>query len=212
MTSDDTTRQPLGAFPADDLDDAFDAVWRALEDGASDQRRPFHAPVLVSSGLDGWPKARTVILRAVNRRAGTLRCHTDLRSPKVAELTADARAGLLFYDPVLALQVRLQCVAEIDSAGRRADAAWTASSLWSRRCYAAPFPPGAETDAPQGNLPADLPHRRPTESEVKSGRANFATMIFAVRQIDWLYLDTAGHRRARHARTDGAWGATWIAP
>ena len=86
-------------FPTDDLDKAFSAIWRMLGEGASDRRSIFHTPALVSVGLDGWPKARTVVLRSVDRESATLRCHTDLRSPKVAELEGNPRVGVLAYDP-----------------------------------------------------------------------------------------------------------------
>ena len=205
MTTDDS-------FPIDDLDGAFSAVWRMLGEGASDRRRAFHTPTLISVGLDGWPKARTVVLRAADPSGATLRCHTDLRSPKVAEFADNPKVGVLAYDPGQKLQVRLQGFARIDKNGEVADAAWASSTLWARRCYAAPLAPGTRSDAPHGNLPEGLSDRQPTQDEAEGGRGNFAAITVDVRQIDWLYLLAAGHRRGLHARDGDQWRHDWLAP
>lgn len=199
-------------FPTDDLDKAFSAVWRMLGEGASDRRRVFHTPALVSVGLDGWPKARTVVLRSVDRENATLRCHTDLRSPKVAELEGNPRVGVLVYDPGQKLQVRLQGTATIDTSGEVADGAWASSTLWARRCYAAPLAPGTQTDAPFSNLTEALVARQPTEEEAEDGRGNFATITVEVIRIDWLYLLATGHSRALHVRDGAEWTHSWLAP
>lgn len=200
------------AFPGDELNKAFDAVWRALAQGASDRRNAIHTPTLVSNGLDGWPKTRTIVLRDADRSKAALRCHSDTRSPKVAELKADSRVGVLAYNPVAKLQIRLQGSAMIETNGPVADAAWASATLWARRCYAAPLAPGAETDGPHGNLPDNLTDRQPTEDEAEEGRSNFAVIVMTVDWIDWLYLASSGHRRGRHVRAGGTWSAAWTAP
>lgn len=199
-------------FPIDDLDRAFAAVWRMLGEGVSDRRRAFHTPALVSLGLDGWPKARTVVLRSVDRETATLRCHTDLRSPKVAELRDNPKVAVLAYDAGQKLQVRLQGIAGIDTNGEIADGAWASSTLWARRCYAAPLAPGTRTDAPCGNLTEALTDRQPTHEEAEGGRGNFATITVEIQRIDWLYLLAAGHRRGLHGRDGDQWNHSWLAP
>jgi len=199
-------------FPGEDLEKAYRAIWQALENGASDRRSPFHTPTLLSNGLDGWPKARTVVLRNVDKALATLRCHTDQRSPKVAELMADGRSGLLAYDPNAKVQIRLEGTGRVEVNGAIADAAWSSSTLWARRCYAAPFDPGAETDIPHGNLPENLTDRQPTEKEAEAGRGNFAVIVLAIDRIDWLYLASSGHHRGRYLRSGDTWSKSWVAP
>ncbi|MEM7444002.1 MAG: pyridoxamine 5'-phosphate oxidase family protein, partial [Pseudomonadota bacterium] len=200
-------------FPCRTLPEALGAVWQAFESGARDRRHAFHTPGLVTVGLDGSPKARIVVLRAFDRQAATLRCHTDLRSPKVSELAADPRVSVLAYDSGAKLQVRLEGTAEVQTQTPSANAAWTSSTLWARRCYSAPFAPGDETGEPHGNLPDDLSGRQPTEQEAEAGRDNFAIVQLTVEKVDWLFLEATGHRRGLHVRSgSGGWTSSWIAP
>jgi hypothetical protein len=127
-------------------------------------------------------------------------------------LAADNRVGVLAYDPAAKLQIRLEGTALVDTAGQVADSAWAASSLWARRCYAAPFAPGEETGMPHGNLPETLTDRQPTEDEAEEGRTNFAVVVLTMDRVDWLHLAAAGHRRGLHVRSDSAWSAAWKAP
>ena len=199
-------------FPAQDLPLALASVWQRFEDGVATRRSAFHTPTLISNGSDGWPNPRTVVLRAVDRASASLRCHTDRRAPKTAELTADDRVALLVYAPSTKLQVRLWGTARLANQGAVADAAWAASTLWARRCYAAPHAPGAPTGGPDGNLPDELIGRQPSEAEAEAGRVNFTTVTIAVSRIDWLYLAATGHRRGLHVRAADGWTSSWIAP
>lgn len=44
------------------------------------------------------------------------------------------------------------------------------------------------------------------------GRSRFAVLMVAVRQIDWLLLDPAGHQRAGFVWPDGLLQAGWLTP
>ena len=97
--------------------------------------------------------------------------------------------------------------------GARVDEAWEQSPVTSRRCYLAPRAPGAVCDAPSPNLPDAVRDRRPTEAETLAGRANFALVVTRAIAIDWLYLASEGHQRAKFARdADGLWQGTWVEP
>jgi hypothetical protein len=55
--------------------------------------------------------------------------------------------------------------------------------------------------------------RRPTEEETQPGRANFALVVTRATAIDWLYLASEGHQRARFGLgADGAWQGCWLEP
>jgi pyridoxine/pyridoxamine 5'-phosphate oxidase len=197
----------------DSLSNTLSDLWNELGRGVVDRRHGFHVPVLATVGVDGAPQARAVVLRRVLRDSCEIHCHTDLRSGKVAEIRADPRVAWHFYDEGRKLQLRIVAHAEVVSDGSRSDEAWARSAVTSRRCYLAPRAPGSVCDAPSPNLPEGVRDRRPTEEETLPGRANFALVVTRVTAIDWLFLASEGHQRARFSRdADGAWKGAWLEP
>jgi hypothetical protein len=55
--------------------------------------------------------------------------------------------------------------------------------------------------------------RRPDEGESETGRAHFAVVSTRAYAIDWLFLASDGHQRARFVRADdGVWSGSWVEP
>lgn len=194
----------------DALADALDTAWRLLEDGAADRRSPVHVPVVASADGDGVPDARVMVLRAVDRGLGTLRFHTDARSPKCAAM-AGRRVSVLAYDPGMAIQLRLAGTARVVTEGAAVEAAWSAATVFARRCYLAEAAPGSRLAAPGSGLPEWTAGRKPEEAELAPARVNFAVVMVAVTAIDWLHLAEGGHRRAQFAAGHG-WTGAWVVP
>lgn len=188
--------------PPSTLEDALAEAFRLLSRAVADRRSPLHTPTLGTIAADGAPSLRTVVLRAFDPAARTLRIHTDRRSAKAAEIAANPRAMLHGYDAGAQVQLRLAGRATLHLDDTTADAAWAASREMSRMCYAAAQPPGAPLTAP---IPA------PTDAA--AGRPHFAAVTLAIESLDWLHLAHAGHRRARFAwDASGTLAATWLAP
>lgn len=184
------------------LDATLACAFAALRRGADDHRSPFHTPTLATRGVDGSPELRTVVLRAFHPAARSLHIHTDRRSAKAAQITADPRAALHGYDPLARTQLRLAGHAMLHLDDAAADAAWSASRETSRMTYATAHPPGTALRAPCA---------APTDPA--AGRTHFALMVLTFDSLDWLLLDPAGHRRARFTwGRDGAATATWLVP
>jgi pyridoxamine 5'-phosphate oxidase len=183
-------------------------VWARLAAAAASGRLPWHTPVVGTADGD----LRVMVLRHVDAGAGTLRFHTDVRSPKVAAVGADARVSLLFYDAAAKLQLRCTGHATIATTDALADAAWAASTPSSRRCYLAQAAPGARVDAPTSGLPAQVEGRVPTLAESEAGRSNFAVLAVTLARIDWLSLAHDGHRRALFERHGDQWTMDWLVP
>lgn len=203
----------MDSTPAD-LTAILASVWDELDAATRDRSHGFHLPALATLGLDGAPTARTVVLRRALRESAELHCHTDVRSAKVAEIAARKRVSWMFYDAGRKLQVRVESEAEVLREGDIVDAAWSRSTLSARRCYLAPHAPGEVLAAWSPNLPEALLGRVPSPSEAEAGRANFAVVRAVVASIDWLFLASDGHRRARFV-ADGVvpkWMAHWMAP
>ena len=188
--------------PPETLDDALAEAFRLLSRAVADRRSPLHTPTLGTIAADGAPSLRTVVLRAFDPAARTLRIHTDRRSAKAAEIAANPRAMLHGYDAGAQVQVRLAGRATLHHDDATAETAWAASREMSRQCYAAAHAPGAP-------LPAPIP----APADPVAGRPNFAAVTLAIDSLDWLHLAHAGHRRARFAWDGaGSLSATWLAP
>lgn len=191
---------------SDSLDSVLQDAWWLIEDGAADRRSPYHLPAAATVTRDGAPSLRTVVLRGVDRGSRSVRFHTDRRSAKVAELTAEPRLALHFYDPAIQTQLRLFGRASLHSEDRVARKAWDESAAMSRLCYAAPDVPGASVPAPP---PA------PLIDSVGDGEGfeNFCAVILPVERLEWLHLAASGHRRAVFAwNAAGDVTAGWVAP
>ncbi|MFM7260538.1 MAG: pyridoxamine 5'-phosphate oxidase family protein [bacterium] len=215
-------RDDAGSAPDIDLSSAWtaplprirDAIWAELDAATKDRRHGFHVPVIASIGRDGMPSARSVVLRRALCEPGELHFHTDLRSTKVAEIAANPRVAWLLYDATRKIQLRIEAEAEVLRDGPRADEAWSRSALSSRRCYLAPHAPGEVTAEWTANIPEALAARIPTEEESAAGRANFGLVVTRATAIEWLYLASDGHRRARFVvdAARASWLAQWLAP
>lgn len=190
---------------------ALDTAWRLLAEAAIDRHSPMHT--LVVAGIDeaGLPDARTMVLRAVDRAARTLRFHTDARSSKCAALDG-ARVSVLAYHPGEAIQLRIAGRARIITTGPEVDRVWAASTPFARRIYLVTAAPGTALPAPASGLPAWAEGHRPTETELVPARANFAMLYIDVAAIDWLHLAHGGHRRARLSSNDAGWSGAWLVP
>jgi pyridoxamine 5'-phosphate oxidase len=185
-------------------------AWDLLQQASIQRKSPLHNLVVSTVDEAGWPVARTMVLREARR--GHLRFHTDLRSPKAAQLAKPARVSVIGYHPGAKVQLRLRGLAVVRSDGEEADAAWEATTLFGRRCYLSEGPPGRTVNQPSSGLPTWVEGREPTRIETMPGRSRFGILTIAVNQLDFLYLAQAGHRRAVFHYTDETYDGFWCLP
>ena len=62
------------------LDGLRDQLWDTLVQGVVDRNHPARHPTLATLSPDGWPEARTVVLRGADQIAGLISTFTDLHS------------------------------------------------------------------------------------------------------------------------------------
>lgn len=91
------------------LNGLYERLWQSLSRGVADRHAATRHPTLATLGCDGWPTARTVVLRAADPVSGTLDIHTDLKSDKVGGLRRTPQAGLHVWDEKARFQIRLRC-------------------------------------------------------------------------------------------------------
>ena len=163
-----------------------------LSEGLRDSRHPFHWPSLATVGAGGTPASRVVVLRGFDAANHTLTVHTDSRSAKVTELTANPRATLLFYDHSAQFQVRAVVTVALHCMDELAEAEWRSQRDSGRANYAEPHPPGVELDADAPVEPAP-----PVAADDRAKFAQFTVLVCEIEAMDLLELHPAGHRRAR---------------
>lgn len=208
MSTDEIAQPGRAALPSwvNDLDGSLAECWRLLARGVVDRRSPMHHPTIGTTGPDGAPRLRTVILRGVDTAQRELRFHTDQRSPKVVELRGCPRIALHAYDPGGKIQIRVEGTASLHTDDAVADLAWQKSRAMSRVVYSAQPAPGTAIAEPGAFTLA-------AEDASEEGRAHFTLVRIAVANLEWLYLAHSGHRRARFEFSpDRGVMAQWLAP
>jgi len=193
------------------LERIWEESWSMLVAAVKDRKSPMHTPALATVGEEG-ANVRVVVLRNAIPEERQICCHTDLRSGKIADVKRNPNVSWLFYDAEKKVQLRLSGIAAIHTDDALADARWATTKLMSRRCYATTLPPGTQSDEPTSGLPDFLVERNPTAEESEAGRENFAVVQCNIDRLDWLYLDSRGHRRAKFIWKNDALSATWIIP
>lgn len=196
---------PLPPF-YDDLDAFRAEAWRQLGEGAERGRSPFHVPALATVDGQGRPRLRTVVLRAADAGAGTLRFHCDARSDKARAIAGGSGAALHVYDAQTKLQVRIEGSARLHHGDAVAAAAWAGSRAMSRVCYGIAPAPGTTLEEGGAYL---MPEEDP---DGRIGRENFCAVVVRAVFLDLLYLDRRGHRRAEYRRDGDAWTGRWVVP
>ncbi len=194
-----------------ELKEIFDHFWNSLETGAEGAKSDFHI-MYFGTISNGFPRIRTVVNRRVDRQHNSLFFHTDARSTKVDELRTNKKVSLLFYSKDDKVQLRAEGDASLHFDDELADRQWTESHLRSRRCYLALKGPGQEQKDPAPSLPIAYRDSFPDEKESEKGRENFCVVKIKINYIDWLYLKSEGHVRAKFEIVNGNWHSTYLTP
>jgi pyridoxamine 5'-phosphate oxidase len=194
-------------FTSLSLDELLDTAWSMLEEACKDRGKPMHLVQVATTGLDGRPKVRTVVLRRAGRTEKIIRFHTDARSAKVDELARIPFAEIHAYDPGAKFQIRLCGTAAVQAApDDEVITAWNASRPVSRNCYKMEPGPG-ERIASGGNY--TLPS---ATGEPDIGLARFRTVIVKIDAIEVVTLAHNANRRARFEFKSSGTEAFWLAP
>ena len=201
----------MNHWHTDDLQQLKAKIWGALCDGVDDEGSPFHTPALATCDK-GICKVRTVVLRAVTPAARSLSFYTDIRSPKIAQISENSFVSWLFYDVGQQVQIRVEGEAIIHQGTDAARQAWQQIPLSSRLNYLTEFAPGTVIEKPSSGLPETLFEGNLTAEALESGWQNFALIETTISRFDWLYLTDRGHRRAEFVWTGKDFAGHWLTP
>ncbi len=186
--------------------------WLRLLNGSLRSKEPFHQPVVANISGD-LPVSRTVVLRKVITAEKKLFLHTDVRSCKWNDLQQNDNTSWLFYDAATRLQIRAGGKSALHHNDAIADAAWQNTSASSRKNYMGLISPSEKSDMPTSGLPDTFKKTNPTMEESEAGRKNFAVVCTHVNWLEWLWLNSGGHKRAQfiYENTD-TFTANWLIP
>ncbi len=190
----------------------LDTAWRSITRGANDRRNALHTPTFCTSSPTG-PQARTLVLRGASEAERRLIFNADVRSGKVAELRADARAVVHFYDAGHKIQLRVSGSAQVHYQDEIAHAHWLKISASARRAYMV-SEPGVAHAEPTSGLAEAYAHHSPELAATEPAYANYCVLHFTAHTIEWLFLHAQGQRRARFvwSETHSQWQGVWLSP
>lgn len=167
-------------------------IWIELGRATQDRHHAWRTPVLATIGAEATPDARTIVLREVDSSLFNLRFYTDSRSKKVADISTQPRALLVFWSKRLSWQLRVQVSFTIHTTGQVVDSAWSRVNQSAAAAdYLSALAPGT---------PLSLP-----VPELSPNKHHLAVMSAVVQEIDWLELAKGGHRRARFSSKTWEW-------
>ena len=190
----------------------FDEIWTLLARGVVDRSEDFRLPIVIvnkGESSDG----RIVVLRGAFKDKKVLRFHTDLRSTKVDALKENNNIYFLFYNKKRKIQVRAKGKATIHYKDEITDEAWKKTMVISRKCYLATNAPGSISKNPNPGYPKELEGKNPKMEDTETGYENFCVIESKINEMEWLYLASQGHRRARITiGHDGDLKTEWLTP
>ena len=187
-------------------------TWIRLLNGAIKYKDALHNPVVANVNQHGI-NIRTVVLRKVKTVEKQLAFHTDIRSGKWKELQQQNNMSWLFYDAPGKVQIRLCGKATLHHNDTIAEEAWEASTMSSRKIYLGESGPSKIAATPVSGLPAAFEAIDPTPEESIAGRKNFGVVVTTVSWMEWLWLNSKGHRRAGFTYfDDGNFRGDWLIP
>ena len=192
------------------LSDILDHTWGLLTRGGADKKHAYHFPYLATYGPMGVQQ-RTVVLRKAYASKRILRCYSDARTQKIADLQQNPIVNWLFYDHGSKEQIRARGRITLHQQDALAEELWDNIPPKGRGDYVGPVPPGTHTDHYTDNLPPDF-REEPTEENTRQGFDNFTVMECEVTTVDYLKLDRNGHLRAQFAWQEDRWNSYWTAP
>lgn len=174
--------------------------WHRLVNGSVRSKDEFHTGV-VASILNNEPIQRTVVLRKTLPVSKELWFHTDKRSAKVDMMLANSSVHWLFYDKQARIQLRLKARATVYTEGELFEKQWANTHLMSRKCYQTEIKPGSISPIASDGLDY-LQHLPLTPEKSEFGKAHFAVVCTHVYEMEWLFLNHSGHRKALFIYTE----------
>tara|TARA_B110000438_G_C15799000_1_gene644213 strand:+ start:947 stop:1552 length:606 start_codon:yes stop_codon:yes gene_type:complete len=175
----------------------FDNIKELLNIGAKDRHHAFHIPVFSTHCDENSVDSRVVVLRKFDQDNLILNFNTDYRSPKIKNLKKNNKSNFVFYDYRIKIQLRIKTISKIHYDDEITKITWEKTRLASRKCYLSKNSPSSITNIAEDSIPIHLKGINPNNEESQMGYKNFTVIENTIKEIDWLYLASSGHRRLK---------------
>jgi hypothetical protein len=180
-----------------------------LYEGILIAKHDYHSFVL-STLRNNIPDSRTVILRSFDKRLNSISFHSDIRSPKIADIEKNNRVSALFYSKLRKTQLRIAGVATIEKNNNIVKELWKTMRPESKICYMGPYSPSKKITSYKPNLPNITPYEIKEEHE-ELGYKNFCRVNITFKYLDILKLSYKGHERVSYI-FEKKIKSYWVAP
>ena len=178
------------------LDDFLDFGWAQIYRGKADKKSPARHPTFVTSSADGFPNARTLVMRRCDQKNNQIEFHTDNTSSKMFALKENPRAGIHIWLPKVQLQIQMDVIVEV-KVGDITIKNWRNVPTYSRVAYGTIPNPGSVIEGP-----FDYDHA--------PDQKRFAVLLCDIQSIQLLFLGVK-HIRAHYKKTTN-WQGEWLSP
>lgn len=179
-------------------------VWKKLVNGYSKKKNGFRTMCLGTIGQYNSTSIRIVINRKVHELQKTIYFHTDNRSRKFQDILIDNRVSLLFYDARQKIQIAIKALAFFPENDSLVLDRWKATSPQARLGYMTIEPPNTKSSVPTLGYDDQFSEIKPTDLESDPFQKNFSVIICKVYELEFLYLDYSGNRKANFYYKNGA--------
>lgn len=170
--------------------------WKKLINGSIKKKNGFRTMCVGTIGENNTSALRIVVNRKVDEVGKTIYFHTDNRSRKYDDLLKDNRISLLFYDARQRVQIAVKAYATLHTNDVLANDRWKATSAQARLGYMTNEPPNTKSDIPTLGYNERFSLIKPTNTESDLFQENFSVVACAVYELEFLYLDFSGNRKA----------------
>ncbi|WP_378176881.1 pyridoxamine 5'-phosphate oxidase family protein [Aquimarina sp. SS2-1] len=176
----------------------FSSIVVDLKAAIENKTHPFRYFTLATSDFNNIPRQRTVVLRNVDDELNMM-IYTDERSKKIANIQANNRVSLLFYDQARLLQITVKAKAEIITNEKVIQQIWKQIPEKAKKDYTTELSPGREI-------------KNPEEIDYLEGKHFFSAIKIIPARIEYLRLKRPSHIRVVFKKDNGSWKGTYIVP
>ncbi|MFD2565423.1 pyridoxamine 5'-phosphate oxidase family protein [Aquimarina rubra] len=176
----------------------FSSIIVDLKSAIETKTHPFRYFTLATSDFNSIPRLRTVVLRDVDDDLNMI-VYTDERSKKIANIQANNRVSLLFYDQKRLLQITIKAKAEIITDEKVIQQIWKQIPERAKKDYTTELSPGREIQDPK-------------EVDYLEGKHFFSAIKIIPARIEYLRLKRPNHIRVVFKKENGNWKGTYIVP
>ena len=196
-----------------DLQSLEGLAWKKLLNGSIKKKNGFRTMCVGTIDENNAAALRIVVNRKVDEVQKTIFFHTDNRSRKYNDLTKDNRISLLFYDARQRVQIVVKAYATIYSNNALVNDRWKATSPQARLGYMTNEPPNTKSDQPTLGYDEHFAITKPTDDESNPFEKNFSVVSCTVYELEFLYLDFHGNRKANfYYENNVLVGGNWAVP